>query len=120
MRPRRILVVDDDPMVCETIEMMLCVDGHQVTTATTGKKALATFDKEEFDLVITDFALQEMSGHHLASVMKSRSPNLPVIMITAYADMLAGERLIPSVDLLLRKPCTLNKLREALGKVLPQ
>src|SRR5712692_1416173 len=59
---RRILVVDDEPFVCDAVKMMLNFDGHVVETASNGKEALALFDKGKFDLVITDFAMPSMKG----------------------------------------------------------
>src|SRR5206468_12229838 len=54
---RRILVVDDEPFVCDALKMMLTFDGHIVETASNGKEALAMFEVGKFDLIITDFAM---------------------------------------------------------------
>ncbi|HEY5480160.1 MAG TPA: response regulator [Verrucomicrobiae bacterium] len=117
---RRILVVDDEPLVCDAIRMMLNFDGHLVETATNGKDALAMLEKGQFDLVITDFAMPGMKGDELAAAIKARSPNQPVVMITAYAEMLqaSGNRLT-GVDLVIGKPFLLENLREAIAKVTP-
>ena len=114
----RILVVDDEPFVCDAVKMMLNFDGHTVETASNGKEALELFDKGKFDLVITDFAMPSMKGDELAAAIKARSPNQPVVMITAYAEMLqsAGHPL-KSVDFVISKPFLLENLREAIAKV---
>src|SRR5438552_11644577 len=52
---RRILVVDDEPFVCDAVKMMLAFDGYEVHTAANGAEALALYDQQPFDLVITDF-----------------------------------------------------------------
>src|SRR5205809_8037759 len=83
---RRILVVDDEPFVCDAVKMMLDFDGHVVDTASSAKAALEMFDKGSFDLVITDFAMPEMKGDELAAAIKARRPTQPVVMITAYAE----------------------------------
>src|ERR1051325_10635101 len=85
---RKILVVDDEPFVCEAVKMMLAFDGHDVKTANSGKDALTMLEKEKFDLVITDFAMPVMKGDELAAAIKSKIPSQPVVMITAYAEML--------------------------------
>src|SRR5580765_7865036 len=85
---RKILVVDDEPFVCDAVKMMLAFDGHDVQTANSGKEALEIFDKGKFDLVITDFSMPAMKGDELAIAIKSRIPKQPVVMITAYAEML--------------------------------
>ena len=114
---RRILVVDDEPFVCDAVKMMLTFDGHQVETAGNGKEALALFQKGRFDLVITDFAMPAMKGDELAAAIKALSPTQPVVMITAYAEMLqtsAGS--MPGVDFIISKPFLLDNLREAIAR----
>src|SRR5437870_372298 len=69
----RILVVDDEPFVCDAVKMMLNFDGHVVETASNGKEALALFEKGKFDLVITDFAMPSMKGDELAAEIKARA-----------------------------------------------
>jgi CheY-like chemotaxis protein len=118
---KRILVVDDEPFVCEAVKMMLAFDGHEVKTANSGMEALLVLEKDTFDLVITDFAMPAMKGDELAAAIKSRLPRQPVVMITAYAEMLqsSGDPL-PGVDYLISKPFLLENLREAIAKVLPE
>jgi CheY-like chemotaxis protein len=118
---KRILVVDDEPFVCDAVKMMLTFDGHDVVTANDAKEALAVFEKNKFDLVITDFAMPGMKGDELAAAIKARSPSQPIVMITAYAEMLqsSGQQL-PGVDFLVSKPFLLEHLREAILTVLPE
>ena len=117
---RRILVVDDEPLVCDAIEMMLDFDGHVVETVGSGKDALARLEKSKFDLVITDFEMPTMKGDELAAAIKARNPKQPVIMITAYAEMLqAAGNPLSGVDLVVSKPFLLENLREAIAKVAP-
>jgi ATP-dependent Lon protease len=117
---RRILVVDDEPLVCDAVKMMLSFDGHEVQTANNGKEALALMEKDQFDLVITDFEMPTMKGDELAAAIKARSPKQPVVMITAYAEMLqAAGNPLTGVDLVISKPFLLENLREAVAKVAP-
>ncbi len=115
---RRILVVDDEPLVCDALKMMLSFEGHVVETAADGREALALFVNRKFDLVITDLEMPNMKGDELAAAIKTRDPNQPVVMITAYAEMLeaAGKRL-SGVDCVISKPFLLENLREAIAKV---
>jgi|SRR6185312_15358433 len=117
---KRVLVVDDEPFVCDAVKMMLAFDGHDVVTTNDAKEALGIFDKEKFDLIITDYAMPGMKGDELAAAIKAKSPQQPVVMITAYAEMLqsSGKRL-PGVDFLVSKPFLLEHLREAISTVLP-
>ena len=118
---KRILVVDDEPFVCDAVKMMLAFDGHDVVTANDAKEALETFAKDKFDLVITDFAMPGMKGDELAAAIKAKVPSQPVVMITAYAEMLqsSGKKL-NGVDFLISKPFLLEHLREAIATVLPE
>lgn len=115
--PRRILVVDDEPFVCDAVRMMLTFDGHQVDTASSGQEALARYDEEKYDLVITDYAMPAMKGDELAMAIKSRTPGQPVVLITAYAEMLrASNQPLGGVDFIISKPFLLENLREAIAK----
>jgi CheY-like chemotaxis protein len=117
---KRILVVDDEPFVCDAVKMMLAFDGHDVATANDAKEALLVFEKGKFDLVITDFAMPGMKGDELAAAIKARSPRQPIVMITAYAEMLQSSgKQLPGVDFLVSKPFLLEHLREAISTVLP-
>lgn len=115
--PRKILVVDDEPYVCDAVRMMLAFDGHLVETAASGKDALAMFTPGKYDLVITDYAMPAMKGDELAVAIKSRAPSQPVVLITAYAEMLkASDDPLPGVDFIVSKPFLLENLREAVEK----
>ena len=115
---KRILVVDDEPFVCEAVKMMLTFDGHSVKTTNSAKEALTLLEAEKFDLVITDFAMPAMKGDELAAAIKAQHPHQPVIMITAYAEMLQSSgNALPGVDCLIGKPFLLENLREAIAKV---
>ena len=114
---RRILVVDDEPFVCDAVKMMLNFDGHVVETANNGKDALALFEEGKFDLVITDYAMPQMKGDELAAAIKARAPKQPVVMITAYAEMLqASNNPLTGVDSIISKPFLLENLRAAIAK----
>jgi CheY-like chemotaxis protein len=117
---RRILVVDDEPAVCDAIKMMLKFDGHEVQTANSSKEALSLLEKGKFDLITVDYAMVGMKGDELAAVIKQRLPHQPIIMISAYAEMLQSSgNPLPGVDSIISKPFLLKDLREAIAKVLP-
>jgi len=117
---RRILVVDDEPLVCDAVKLMLDFDGHDVETAYNGKEALAMIEAGKFDLVITDYEMPGMKGDELASVIKARDMKQPVVLITAYAELLQSSgNPLTGVDWLISKPFLLENLREAIAKVTP-
>jgi CheY-like chemotaxis protein len=118
IRHSRILVVDDDPFVGDSIRMLLTFDGHAVTTAINAEEALRRFDPGEIDVLITDYAMPGMVGAELAKAVRRRAPGLPVILVTAYAEMLDSWGAdLSEVDCVVSKPFRLEDLRRALGKV---
>lgn len=117
-RPLRILAVDDHPVQTELISHALGADWHVVTTANSGREAIGLFDSENFDLVITDKAMPEMSGDQLAAAIKARESRIPVIMLTGLGRLGEDEALSEFVDLLVPKPASLKDLREAIAKVM--
>ena len=117
-RKEHILIVDDQPMVSESLKMILQFDGYEVDTAENGRKALEIFEPEKFAVIFTDFEMPEMNGHELASIIKARDPRQPIIMVTAYADLVLDMQPLPQVDLILGKPWSIDEIRNAISKVL--
>jgi len=113
----RILVVDDEPAVGETVKMLLNIDGHEVETSNSSTKALGIFESGRFDLVFTDFAMPGMNGYQLAAAIKAGAPDQPIVLITGHAGTL---RPSPDVDFVVGKPFLLENLREAIAKVMPE
>lgn len=115
----RVLLVDDDPLVCDSIRRLLEFDNHKVTAVANGVDALALAQKETFDLVILDYLMPVMKGDKLALALKERFPKLPILMITADAEKVEMSSDKPSgVDLLMAKPFQMEELRRAMNKVL--
>jgi CheY-like chemotaxis protein len=115
---RQILVVDDEPLICETVRMILQLDGHVVHSASSGAQALDLFQPGKFDVIITDFFMPAMTGDKLAAAIKTRAPAQRVMMLTAYPEKLEREQGVPMIDLLLGKPFEMHALREAITKCL--
>jgi CheY-like chemotaxis protein len=118
LKRRRILVVDDEPLVCDALKMMLEFDGHQVLSANSAREALALFEPGKFDVIITDFEMPQMKGDEFAAKIKQADPQQPVVMITAYAELLeSSKQPLTGVDFMISKPFLLENLRAALVKV---
>lgn len=114
-----VLVVDDQPMVRETLKMLLQFEGYQVCVADNGHSALEIFQPGKFALIFTDFEMPGMNGHELASIIKAHAPDQPIIMVTAYADMLLAGDPLPHIDALLVKPWTIDEIRAAITEAMP-
>jgi DNA-binding response OmpR family regulator len=117
-RKLKILVADDEPMVREVISIYLTDDGHDVELAVDGREALEKFNKAKFDLVMTDRAMPDVNGDQLAAEVKRLRPEVPVILLTGFGDLMnsAGER-PPGVDAVVPKPFTMSALRAALAEI---
>ena len=88
---RRVLVVDDDPLVAAGTAMMLEDLGHHAVVASSGEDALARLGRDPgFDLVLTDHAMPGMTGLELAERLRRERPGLPVALATGYAEAPAG------------------------------
>ncbi len=117
----QILVVDDEPMVCRALELLLKFDGHEVQTVESGEAALPLFELNHFDLIITDYSLGllGMKGNQLAATIKQRWPDQPIIMATAFAaDFPPSSKPSGGVDYVLSKPFSLIELRAAIACVM--
>ncbi|MFM2294216.1 MAG: hypothetical protein RLZZ350_629 [Verrucomicrobiota bacterium] len=113
----RALVVDDEPLVCSAVKMLLMVDGYAVETASGGAAALALFTPDKFQIVLVDFEMPEMKGDELAARIKALAPRQPIIMLSAHGEMLrASGRLLTGVDLMVDKPFRLETLREGIAQ----
>lgn len=116
---KRVLVVDDQAMVAQSLKMVLEYQGYEVHTAGSGRDALAVFEPQKYAVIFTDFEMPEMNGHEFASIVKARDPHQPIIMVTAYADSILNMEPLPQIDTLLCKPWSLDELRAAMSKILP-
>ncbi len=84
---KSILVVDDDELMRTFIGTVLHEDGYEVDTAEDGKTGLNKFKNRDFDLVITDLKMPDMSGVDLMQLGREIKPNVPWIVITAYGSI---------------------------------
>jgi PAS domain S-box-containing protein len=118
-RKLKLLAVDDDRAVLEVIEAILQADGHDVVVANSAREGLEELAKDAKDLVLTDLAMPLMNGDKFAQVVKRMHPGTPVVLLTGFAEMLTDSEFSSSVDIVLSKPVSPAKLREAFEQVLP-
>ena len=109
----RILLVEDDPRVRTATVGALEDLGYDPVACASGAEALALFDSMDFDLVISDVIMPEMSGPEMIREMKSRRDDIAVLFVTGYVGEGEGEDLV-GYDL-LRKPFTVNTLSTAVA-----
>lgn len=116
----RILVVDDEPVVVEFVERVLQTAGYDIMTATSGDAALKLCTERGLpDLLVTDMKMPRMEGDELASKLRQRDPDLKVLYLTGFADLLfKNKELLWDGEAYLEKPCTIDGLLEAVSLLL--
>jgi signal transduction histidine kinase len=114
--PATILLVDDDALIALSTVAMLEDLGHHVVEANSGRQALASVENGWLpDLVITDHAMPGMTGADLAAQLRSRSPDLPILLATGYAELEGRQGLdLPR----LAKPYTQTQLAHEIARLL--
>lgn len=113
----RILIVEDDDFVRESMVSSLEALGHTVRQAPDGEAGLRALHDERPDLLITDYLMPGMTGAELMRRTRAMFPGLPMIIATGYADMKAIEEVIRD-DVVLRKPFQLAELAVSVGQAL--
>jgi CheY-like chemotaxis protein len=102
--PKRILIVDDNKMGLSARRSVLEAVGHKITTAACPADALGLVDGGgAFDLVVTDYKMPKMNGVEFIAELRERSPNLPIILISGFADTLGLNESNTKADAVLQK-----------------
>jgi CheY-like chemotaxis protein len=118
----RILIVDDDSFILQTLQAVLEGEGHSITACNGGQQGIDAFNLAQagdvpYSLVITDAGMPEVDGQQLIAAVKASSPSTPVILFTGSLQPPAS-RADESVkeDLVLAKPPNMKELRAAVAR----
>lgn len=115
----KILVIDDDPSIRNMLEIVLKKSGYDVTCTDSGKSALEKLKKETFDLIISDIKMPDITGIDLLKKIKAINPEIPVILITAFASANdAVEAMKLGAEDYVTKPFNLDELRIIIHRAL--
>ena len=113
---KKILVVDDNELLCRLACDILHTEGYHAIAATSSAEALEALENGEFDLLVTNFVMPGMSGLELARAIRDKNPQLPVIVMSTYEPVECEH-----VTLWLPKeylfPDLLDKIRFCLSEV---
>jgi len=116
----RILVVDDDLGVCQSLRDLLTQEGCDVLVATGGREGLAKLDTEAVDLVLSDVVMPDLDGHELFQEVRLRHPGLPVVLMTAFHfdkdHIIKRSKLAGLDDVVYKKPIDPQKLRTIIKR----
>ncbi len=115
--PLSILLVDDDPLIRDTLQLVIISLGHDCLTAGSGIMAVKMLADHDFDLMITDLCMPEMDGHQLLAHVAEYYPALPRIAISGHMDQVDSLNQPDQVDAVLRKPFSREKLAVLLAQL---
>jgi DNA-binding response OmpR family regulator len=119
----RVLVVDDDPALVESMRTALEDEGHKVTTAAGGQAGIDAFRLalrvgRPYDIVITDWRMPYVDGAQVASQVRAASPATPIVLLTGWGRQVGCDpNRMPDFDWLLGKPPRIRELRLALQEL---
>jgi two-component system, NtrC family, response regulator AtoC len=113
----KILVIDDDSSICETLELYLTEEGYDVYTVQTGTDGLNTYIQTVPDVVILDIRLPDVDGFTILEDLREEDENVKVIMITAHHDMESTIKAMKEGAFdYIHKPVDVNELDIAIKK----
>ena len=113
----RVMVVDDEPTILQSCTRVLERAGHRVRALSSARAALELFDRESFDLILTDIMMPDLGGLELIQRLKERAPAATIVVITGYGTIeTATEALRRGASGFLSKPFTPAELRAAVAE----
>ncbi|MEK7406593.1 MAG: response regulator [Acidobacteriota bacterium] len=114
-----ILLVDDNKLGLAARKSVLEEQGHHITTATAGEEAFELFRRGQFDLLITDYKMPGMNGVELIKKVRAHSPQVPVILVSGYAEALGLTEASTGADVVIPKSANeVSHLVRSVGRLL--
>ncbi|MFH0798684.1 MAG: response regulator [Pseudomonadota bacterium] len=117
---KKILIVDDEPSICEGISLVLTPAGYEVKQALSGEEAVAAVSKEDFDIILMDLIMPGMDGADACETIKSIKPDASIVAISGSP---SGQRLdkflkAGGIELYLYKPFGKEELLRGVERAL--
>jgi len=112
------MIVEDEPLLRDTLEQLLQFSGFNVVTAGNGKEALDKLAQNQVDLVLSDIKMPVMDGVELLKNIRASYTDLKVIFFSAFADISHDEALRMGALDLLSKPVRIESLIEKINQSL--
>jgi CheY-like chemotaxis protein len=116
--PRRVLIIDDEPVVREVLVDLLEEQGHKAAAATSGAEGIAMLERSAVDVVFTDLAMPDMDGWAVARFVRQRWPGVKVVLVTGYGTSVTQPKDEPNlVDAVLGKPFEYEDIAAVLRRL---
>ncbi len=115
MKSLKVLVIDDEEIICRACHLVLCEKGHKVDLCTTGESGLVAAEKGQYDLILLDMKLPDLDGMEILEIVGEKMPAPRVIVMTGYSTMANAIQAMKmgAVDY-LAKPFTDDELIDAI------
>jgi DNA-binding NtrC family response regulator len=121
MTKYRIMVIDDEKIVCDMAKMSLDQEGYEVETFLNAEPALKRLAAQKFDIVVTDYKMKGIDGMEVLRTVRRLYPDTKVIMITAFANLDAAiEALRSDVHDFFPKPVKIKELKASIQRALDE
>ncbi len=117
----KILLVDDEEQVVQVTGEILQSLGYTVVGKTSPGEAIALFSQEpeQFDMLVTDLTMAELTGLELSEKVKRLRPDIPIILITGYSDQVSKDAAVAAgIDEYCMKPISMRELSTIVGRFL--
>lgn len=117
----KVLIVDDEPRMCDSLKVLLSDQGYDAQTGHSGKEAMECLSRDSFDLVLLDIVMPDMTGHQIMDYINSQNRETLVILMTGHASVdSAVESLRRGAYDYLRKPFDFEQLLKRVGNAIDQ
>lgn len=113
---KAILFVDDHEVLARLACEILQMQGYRAECAYKASEALAKFEQDKFDMLVTDYRMEEMDGLELARMVRRKAPDIPVIVVSGYAPVESSDQVVVWIEKQDMFPALLDKVKFFLGE----
>jgi DNA-binding NtrC family response regulator len=113
----RLMVVDDEPIVCKRLKQILEKAGYEVAVFNDGENAIQELDRLPYDIIVTDLKMEGVDGMKILETAREKNPGVKVIMITGFAEMeTAKEAFKKGVFDFVSKPVEVQTIKQVVSR----
>ncbi len=113
---KAILFVDDHEVLARLACEILQMQGYRAECAYKASEALVKFEHDKFDMLVTDYRMEEMNGLELARLVRRKAPDIPVIVVSGYAPVEGSDDVVVWIEKQDMFPALLDKIKFFLGE----